>query len=509
MRIPPPALWIASHLGALALGFALAPRAGSPADGDAARLPAKASERPARPERRVPTTDLLAAYGNSEFWSAARARRNKNRPGASGATDQPYVAPDVRAAQVRDIPAALDAQLEAVNRGKSYDHMFAKALIKRWMLADRAACAQWLGAMKMRGVWQDPFNAFAGSLPAADLLGLVDDRWLPANRSAALEALAEKTGTAEPASLPGMLEPLGAGEAARFLATAARHARPEDASWWLQFAAERNPDLVETLAAQWIRGPGSSWEWRENELVPENRPGSQDDWREHARLVMAAAGGTPAEAVFQRRFEQEELNAERGRLLALAAREPVAAMEQLLALETGQGRDAEEVREELTRQVSNSFGANATNWRRSEWEQGLQSSVLGERPIDDVIIERLDLVEAGLPDLFRPQLLQQAMHDAMQVDPAAAVRVGVARGLTDRVRQAANEVLPASGTPQSVAAGIILAMEDNGLLANDGQLRERAADFTKEYLRDDPGAAETWLSRLPTALAQQLRGGTP
>ena len=197
MKARLPAILIGTHLLALGAGWWFAGK-DEPivAPGNQPARPGKAS-RPPRPERRVSTADLLAAYRNPELWGEALKRRNEaSRPRVEPPHGTPAVPipPEQRAAEIADIAGAMQKELEAVDAGKAYDHQLAKALVTRWMKEDPVACAAWLGRMKMRVGWGDPFAAIAKTLPPGELLALMEQGWLRVNRRRALDYLAEHLG---------------------------------------------------------------------------------------------------------------------------------------------------------------------------------------------------------------------------------------------------------------------------------------------------------------------------
>ena len=260
------AILIGTHLLALGAGWWALRDSAVAAD----PLPALAgkTERSPRQERRGDTAELLAAYNNSDFWMEAQQRRSaaEEEPPASAASPV-FNTPEERAAEIADIPGALQQELESVNAGKAYDYQLAMALIFRWMKEDAAACAAWLGRMNSRVGWGDPFNAFAGALPPLELIGLMDG-WLQVNRNRALSAIAERVGRENASELPVLLARLGADEAKGLLENAANHARVEDAALWLSVVGD-DPNRLALLARQWIQGPGTDWEWRELRLMPD------------------------------------------------------------------------------------------------------------------------------------------------------------------------------------------------------------------------------------------------
>lgn len=264
------AFLIASHVAALGLGFALFLPARGKSEDDP--LPsAKSSPRHERAERRersVSTTELLDAYWHPSFFDEARALRTIPDDPGSASPEKPDLSADERAARTEDIPAALDGQLAGVNRMGVYDYQFAKALIRRWLEEDPAACMKWIGGMKMEVGWRDPFKALAEALPADEVLGLMDEDWLARNRRYALSAISEKVGADSPESLPELLQGLETDESKDFLSHAVRHARAEDAAYWLEFAHEREPGILSSLGDRWFRAVAMSWQRKDGELVP-------------------------------------------------------------------------------------------------------------------------------------------------------------------------------------------------------------------------------------------------
>jgi hypothetical protein len=131
-----------THL--LALGAGWWSVQSSPLASDAHPVEALASKTSPRPERRVATADLLAAYRSPELWGEALKRRSeaaRPRREPPHGTPAVHVPAEQRAAEIADIAGALQKELEAVDAGRSYDYQLTKALVTRWMKEDPAACA--------------------------------------------------------------------------------------------------------------------------------------------------------------------------------------------------------------------------------------------------------------------------------------------------------------------------------------------------------------------------------
>lgn len=492
------ALLVGTHLLALGAGWRVVTGRDMESSNASpqSRLASK-TDRPMRQERRVATADLLAAYGDSEFWGEAMVLRSKaTRPAPPAGGETPYVKPELRAAEVADIAAAIGKELEAVNGGKTYDYELVRALVARWMTEDPAACAAWLGRMEMRGGWGDPFDAFAKSLPPLELLALIDDGWLQRNRSQALSYLARQVGSASAADLPAILSRFGEGESIGFLLKAADQARAEDAAVWLSLADDY-PQLVRELAAQWIEGPGASWEWRDGQLAPSRR--EMDEWENAARLALAAAAGTPAEEAFRQRWEEQRQASEAGRELVRVAREPVEASAALVDLFVAGGHDEAEARRLATEKIEGNYRNGLETWQRQEWELGLQLSLLGDRRLEEVLDERLAAIDSSLPEVLRSGTRNQSLREAMELDAALTLQVARQRGLQEDAIRGATELVGDSDTSLALQAEVLLALAEQGLWVQGGRL-PALGTFTAEYLRDDPVAARVWLARLPASL---------
>lgn len=493
------AILVGTHLLALAAGGWVAGARGT--DSEAWSPPAGATKSSSRSERRVETSELLAAYRNPEFWAETlRLRTAKTRQETDSGTPAVYVPAEQRAAEIADIPGALQKELEAVTAGKTYDYELAKALIARWMKEDPTACAAWLGRMNSRVNWGDPFSAFARSLPPLELLGLMDG-WLRVNRGRALSALAEAAGKSSAADLPAILERLGDDEARGFLESAARHARLEDAAAWLEVLGD-DPRQLSSLAGKWIKGPGSQWEWRDGEWVPSGR--EIDGWEERADLALAAAAGTPAEEVFRKQWEMELHRSETGRELARVALEPAEASEALVALHMAAGHDEAAARRMAAEEISSNYRGGLEAWQSEAWERDLQLSLLGRESLADALAGRLDAIDSSLPEVLRSSTRVSSWRDAMTVDPVAAFDVARQRGAIDEMVRAASELVRNHETSLSVRAEILGLLADQGRWQQEAQLPEPAV-FAAEYLRDDPEAARAWLKRLPPAFSDSLK----
>jgi hypothetical protein len=493
------AILIGTHLLALGAGW-WAARQSAVAAGPLPALAGK-TERSPRQERRVDTAELLAAYNNSDFWMEAQQRRSaaEEEPPASAASPV-FNTPEERAAEIADIPGALQQELESVNAGKAYDYQLAMALIHRWMKEDAAACAAWLGRMNSRVGWGDPFNAFAGALPPLELIGLMDG-WLQVNRSRALSAIAERVGKENASELPALLARLGGDEAKGLLENAANHARVEDAALWLSVAGD-DPNRLALLARKWIQGPGTNWEWRDGEWLPSRA--EMKDWEAKAELALAAAAGTPAEGAFRKQWEFERQRGEAGRELARVAREPAEATAALVALHRAAGHDEAEASQLAREAISRNYHAGLDGWQREVWEQDLQLSLLGRQSLETVLAARLDAIESSLPEVLRPGTRASSWLDAMRVDPAATLEVARQRGESDDAVRVAALLVLHHETSLPVQAEILGLLANQGLWQQDGELPD-AQTFAAEYLRDDPVAARDWRQRLPESLSNSLK----
>ncbi len=486
-----------THLLALAAGW-WGTQGGDRASAEKPPLaPQRHSDRPPREERRVRSADLIAAYGGDDWVEVMQQRK----PAASHtASSAPDVSPEQRAAETRDIPGALQEQLDAVNGGKSYDYKLAKALVQRWMREDPDACAEWLGRMEMRSGWGDPFTAFAESLPPLDLLGLINEDWLPRNRSLALSYLATHVGKQAAADVPAILARLDGKDAENFLNAAAEQARVEDARVWIAIAAD-DPQMLDELAQRWITGPGDHWKWSDGELVPSDRDAAA--WQERAAQALAAAAGTPAEEVFLRRLEEEERQSEIGLQLARIPAEPVEAIAALTELMTAEGRDKAKASDLAAEAITAKYAEGLEEWNRDDWEVDLQHSLLGRRAHEQVLADRLAAIASSLPEVLQQGTRERTWREAMMVDPEATLDVAIGGGFGEEAAANAAKLLGGMEVSRGLKADILVSLAARNLW-NGADLPE-GERFATELIRDDPSAAKTWLARLPAAIANALQ----
>lgn len=509
MKARLPVILIATHLLALGAGWwCLRPSDPEPGAPQEASRANKQSERPPRLERRVSAQDLLAAYEKSDFWGEAMKRRSEASKPPKASPDGPpavSISPEQRAAEVADIAGAMQKELEAVDAGKSYDYMLAKALITRWMKEDPAACAAWLGQMKMRTGWGDPFDAFAKTLPPTELLKLMDQGWLQRNRRYALEYLAQQMGEASAADLPAVLAVLREGEAKGFLEEASAKAKVEDAATWIGLLAS-DPESLRSLATRWIQGPGSSWQWQDGEWVPSGR--GTADWEEKAELVLAAAAGTPAEEIFRQQLQAEQERSDKGRELARIVREPAEATAALVDLYVGQGHDEAEARRLASQAIAESYRDGLEVWQKEAWDKDLQLSLLGQRKLDEALTARLEVIATELPEVLQAGTRNRTWSDAMAIDPAVTLEIARQSGRADEALQSAAKLVRNREVSLAKQAGILLTLSEQGMWKQDGELLPNAQTFSEQYLRDDPEAARLWIAKLPPALSQSLKKET-
>lgn len=498
------AILIGTHLLALGAGWwAVRGRDSEPAP-DAPSALAGKTDRPPRQERRVDTADLIAAYGNSDFWGETMKLRTAAtvEPPGSGPTPV-FVPAEQRAAEVADIPAALQKELESVNAGKYYDYQLVKALIGRWMKEDAESCAAWLGRMSSGVGWGDPFYAFAEALPPMELIGLMDG-WLQDNRRRALSVIAERVGKENASELPALLERLGGDHAKGFLENAANYARLEDAEVWLSLVAD-DPIRLAGLAGKWIQGPGSSWEWRDGEWQPSSP--EMKDWEARAEMALASAAGTPAEEVFRKQWERERLRSDSGRELARVAREPEEASAALVELYRAAGQDEAEAVRRAREEISKGYEGGLQVWQREAWEQDLQLSLLGRQSLETVLAARLEAIDSSLPEVLRSGTRGSSWRDAMRIDPAATLEVARQRGAGDEAVRAVAELIQSNETSLPVQAEVLGLLAQQGLW-KPGGLLPNAETFAAEYLRDDPDSARVWLQGLPESISTQIKEGS-
>lgn len=497
------AILIGTHLLALGAGWWMVQGRETTTAADPQPALAAKTERSPRQERRVDTADLMAAYGNSGFWTESRALRNlATREEPASAASPVFIPAEQRAAEIADIAGALQQELESLNAGKAYDYQLAKILIGRWMKEDAAACAAWLGRMNSRVGWVDPFSAFAESLPPLELIGLMDG-WLQTNRGRALSAIAEQVGKENASELPALLARLGGDEAKGFLENAANYARLEDAEVWLSLVADE-PNRLAGLAGKWIQGPGANWEWRDGEWQPSSR--EMKDWEARAEMALAAAAGTLAEEGFRKQWELERLRSDSGRELARVAREPVEATAALVELYRAAGHDEAEAVRRAGEEISKGYQGGLQVWQREAWEQDLQLSLLGRQSLETVLAARLDAIDSSLPEVLRPGTRSASWRDAMRVDPAATLEVA-------RQREAGNEAVRVAAELIGDQTSLPVRAEILGLLAQQGLWKQGGAlpnveTFAAEYLRDDPVSARAWLQGLPESLSTQIKEGS-
>jgi hypothetical protein len=509
MKASLPVILVGTHLLALGAGWwCLGPSDPAPGASQQALLASKQLDRSPRQERRVSAEDLLAAYETSSMWIESQKRR-------SGASQAPiasangsstiHIPPEQRAAEVTDIAGAMQKELEAVDAGKSYDYQLAQALVARWMKEGPAACAAWLGQMKMRTAWGDPFHAFAKTLPPAELLKLMEQGWLQRNRRFALEYLAQRMGEASAADLPAVLAALGQDEAKGFLEKASGQAKAEDAAVWLELLGG-DPKTLRSLANRWIQGPGSSWAWNDGAWVPSGR--ATAEWQQKAELVLASAAGTPAEEIFRHQLEAEQERSDKGRELARIAREPAEATAALVDFYVRQGHDEAEARGLASQAIAESYGNGLDAWQRDAWEQDLQLSLLGRQRLNDVLIARLKAIDAELPQVLHGGTRSQVWSDAMVIDPEVTLEVARQSGRADEALQSAAKLILNGEVSLAKRADILLTLSEQEMWKQDGELLPNAQTFSEQYLRDDPEAARLWIAKLPPALSQSLKKET-
>jgi hypothetical protein len=494
MKARLPVILIGTHLLALGAGWwCLRPSGDSEPGADRELQRTSKSGRSVRQERRVSTEDLLAAYRlDSDLWSQAAAKRRSEAPpveqtfaNASSATaDLPV---EQRAAAIADIAGAMQKEVDATDSGKVYDHQLVQALVARWMKEDPAACAVWIGQMRMRTGWRDPFSTFAKALPAQEVLKLMDQGWLQRNREMGLRSLAAQLGEVSAGEVPAVLSALSSDEAKFFLDEAVGRARVEDVAVWLELLSGDSKRL-ELLAYQWIG---------------ESRP----NWEEKAQLAMAAAEGTPAEEAFRKRWEERKMQSGKDRELARLASEPAEVNAALIDLYLEAGHDEAEASQLATQDILSDH-TKLEAWQRAAWYQDLQHCVLGQRELAETLTARLAAIETEIPEALQAATLTSAWGDAMVIDPVATLEVARKSGRTDEVLQSAKRVMGGVGISIAARAEVLLALSEQGLWQLDGKLLPTPAAFSAEYLRDDPEAARLWIARLPSPLSQAVKEET-
>lgn len=475
--------WTATHLLALGAGWWWAGEKSASGSGVAENIRPLQTRGQARQERPVSPRELIDAYNNPEFWSQARARRSGSESSVVRNGDPPVLTPAEQAAAVGDIAAALQKEIDGLNTGKGHDYMLGKALINRWMKENPKASAAWLGRMKSRIGWMDPFHAFAESLPPMEVLDLMDDDWLRANRGRALKGLAAHMGDTAVAGLPQVLGRLEKEEAARFLSDASSRARAEDAEAWLQVAGD-DRQLLNGLARRWIDG---------------SQDKQDDGWLRQMEFLLQAAAGTPAEEIFRARIEEQRKIAEGRILLASAKADPKQAFDGLLARAIADGHDPAEARNIASGQVESAYPGGIETWRQSEWHVSIQQSLAGSRSLEDALAERLDSIREGLPDPLQAAPRGATWSDALTVDAMATLGFAKHQGLLDEVIRSGATLAGQHDVSLAVKADLLRAFAGDGLWDKSRGLPDPKS-FLETYSREDPAAAKAWWASLPQNL---------
>lgn len=485
--------WVITHLLALGIGWWVACDQSAPGGATEEIVPPRSSGRELRSERRVSSRELIEAYGNSEFLAEAQARRPKYPWEVSRSANPPMLTPEQRAAEIKDISAAMQHDLEAVNGRKPYDYEFARALITRWMKEDAKACAAWLGKMESRINWMDPFEAFASSRPPMEVLDLMEDGWLGINRSRALQCLAQHVGkAAAAASLPEILARLGGDGAKGFLQAAAREARAEDAAIWLQLAGD-DRQMLSGFAQRWLNGAeavasGSS-----------QAGNSAEAWLRQAGQLLETAAGTPAEDLFKARFDDQRKAVESAKLLAMVATDPKAAFSGLVARAIGDGHGEEEATRIALKQIEDGSSQRWEKWDQGAWQKAIQQSLTGDRSFEEVLGGRFDAIRDQLPEPLQAAPRTASLSDALTVNPDATVAFASQRGMLDEAVRGAVALLRGPDAPLAVQADILGVFAREGLWDESRGLPD-PQEFAEMYARNDPEAAKAWRACLPKAI---------
>lgn len=484
--------WVVTHLLALGVGWWAAAERSADGIGVEESAPRRSSGRELRRTSRVPVSELIGAYGNSEYWTESQARRpGSERMARSG--DPPPRTPAQRAAGTKDIPAAIQKELEALNAGKVHDYMLAEALVTRWMKEDAKACAAWLGRMESRIGWMDPFQAFVASRPPMEVLDLMDDGWLDTNRRRAMECLTRQVGQYSAASLPDVLERLGGEPAKRFLEAASSEARPEDAALWLELAGE-DSRMLAAFAGRWIRATGSG-------RGPSREVNTDDAWLRQAESLLELAEGTPAEQAFRSRFDEQRRIADGAKLLKLAGSDPKEAFPGLVQRAIGEGHGEEEARKIACDQIRNAMPDGMAAWEQGTWLAALQHNLSGKARLDEVLGERLDAIRGNLPEALQSDPRIASFGDALAVDPVATLEFARDRGLLDEVVRGGAVRLQESSVSISVHAEMLAAFAREGLWTASRGLPDPKS-FADKFAREDPDAAKAWMAGLPQIFKQ-------
>jgi hypothetical protein len=292
-------LLVGSHSVMLGLGVWWALRSDPPKaiaeTGDA--VPPPSSIGSASREYQISPTRLLAAFSyDSPYYQAVRAK----------SSDEKYIPPEERAAQVSDFKKELQAHVDVFNQTGFTDYRYTQEVIYRWVAADPSAALRFFGTVEIRSGWGDPWPALFKNrcdLDGLQIATIVERDWLPYNRKEGREALAAMVGKYHPDQLSEVLGLFESDPASRqrFFFKALASSQGADLGVWFEVISQMDPATRESanqkLASSIIpSGVPSSW------LDPDRKKGT-DPTPDALASILDSARGTDLEVLVETRLQ--------------------------------------------------------------------------------------------------------------------------------------------------------------------------------------------------------------
>ena len=393
--------------------------------------------------------------------------------------------PEERAALITDFAGELQAHVDRFNQTGLTDYRFTQAIISRWMSVDPEAAMLFVGQIKLRSGWGDPWPALFAKpcgLNASQLFSIIQDSWHPYNRKRGLKALAPTMGTHGISHLPDLLTNLEARDAQNFYSDAVHYAKPGDLNTWL-----------ESIACLPSTGQDKAFGALTAALIPSKIPATWLNPKTHHR------GPVPPTIEELKAFVSEQADTPVGEILN-------KRLDALLLKynETINAPPPPKTKPTLSR---GGTGTGSLHWLKSENAREFQQVFTGQTSLPSVLKNQMAVIENQLSEQSQDEAIGYLIREAFSINPEQTLAFSDGKIPPKLIRKALDdsfEELNARYTPQRTAA-IYSTVFNTPHWKNTDSNHHQLVRFINDFHEHHSGLARKWIQSIPPEVIDDLK----
>ena len=382
--------------------------------------------------------------------------------------------------------------------GQAENHLVVHEIIRRLMREDPEGTMAYLGQVRLKSGWGDPFIAiFESETDPIRLLSMMGKNWLPSNYASAIRGLGYSIKGERVRQLPRILAHLPDNESRKTITSQSLHrVQNEDLAAWLDIGEQLQSSdyrtIQELLANAFYPTP------------PPNRRFSKDSiksMRENNKTILAQVKGSTFEDAFSLKIASQENELRKTEALNEISNNPLEALNKLIALEMESGKTEGKARELAIKKA----GKELENWQRKDILKAMQAVVSGRERIAQTLPDFEEKIRRELPQEFQSAKRQEFLSMALEVDPQSTVAYLLKDNRQEDLQEVAGKLLSGQQLSLFSLSNITAALVETPIWSDQVSIRNQLQEFTREFKRDYPDQASHWLQSLPAQSREKLQ----